>query len=207
MKKKSLILLLLLFILTLPTIAGAEKNKWKSSDYNFSTVRTVIMTDIESNSPDIKNYIAAPFSEKLVETALKQAFAKRQIEMFTATDTVSDNSLLPPFNLTIKPIIHALGKWSERKKAYYETRTVYKKIIVKDRHGRDTIIEVPTDESIYHPARTVWHAVTNLEFIVSSENGEKVYMTFDERERPEEVDTSGMLGRICNDVANDLSHN
>jgi len=109
--------------------------------------------------------------------------------------------------LTINPIVHALGRWSEQQEAYYETRTVYKKITVEDNRGKDTTITVPTNETIYRPARTVWHAVANLEFVVTSAEDKKVYMIVDNRDRAEETDTSCMLGRICNDLADDISLN
>ena len=207
MKKNFSLLLLLLLLLALPNVAGAEKNKWKAEAYNFSGVHKVIVTDIEINTPDIYSYIPTPFAQKMVEMALRQAFEKYQIAMTTTDGLNSENETMQQFPLTIKPTVHALGKWSEQKEAYYETRTVYKKVVVKHRYHKDTIINVPTDETIYHPARTVWHAVANLEFIVSSADGEKVYMSMDDRERVEETDTSGMLGRICNDLAEELSHN
>jgi len=207
MKKIFSTLLILLLLFALPTIVGAEKNKWKSNDFNFSVVHNILIKAVKTNPPHIHGYIAAPFSQKKVEMALRQAFEKRQIKIFTSAEGSNENIALHKNSLTIQPIIHALGKWSEKKEAYYETRTVYKKIIVENKYGKTTIITVPTDETIYHPARTAWHAVANLEFIVSSNKGEKVYMLVDDRERAEETDTSGMLGRICNDLADDLTHN
>jgi hypothetical protein len=127
--------------------------------------------------------------------------------VFTPEDANRGNVPMRSVYLTIKPIVNALGRWSEQKEAYYDTQTVYKRIVVEDNKGRDTTITVPTNETIYHPARTVWHAVVNLEFLVSSADGKKVYMIVDNRDRSEETDTSGMLGRICNDLADDISHN
>ncbi len=194
-------------LFALPTIAGDEKNKWKSNDFDFSVVHNILINDIKTNPPHIYGYITAPFSQKKVEMALRQAFEKRQIKIFTNAEESNENIALHKNFLTIQPIIHALGKWSEQKEAYYETRTVYQKIVIENRRGKDTIITVPTEQTIYHPARTAWHAVANLEFIGSSDKGEKVYMLVDDRERAEETDPSGMLGRICNDLADDLSHN
>ena len=207
MKKTFSILLMLVLFLALPTVAGAEKNKWKAESYNFSGVHKVIVTDIEINAPDIYGYIPVPFAQKIVEMALRQAFEKYQIQMTTTDGLNHENETIQPGPLTVKPTVHALGKWSEQKEAYYETRTVYKKVLVKHRNHKDTIVNVPIDETIYHPARTVWHAVANLEFIVSSADGEKVYMAMDDRDRVEDSDTSGMLSRICNDLAEELSHN
>ena len=205
MKKTFSILLMLVLFLALPTVAGAEKNKWKAESYNFSGVHKVIVTDIEINAPDIYGYIPVPFAQKIVEMALRQAFEKYQIQMTTTDGLNHENETIQPGPLTVKPTVHALGKWSEQKEAYYETRTVYKKITVEDNKGRDTTITVPTNETIYHPARIAWHAVANLEFIVTSPEDKKVYMIVDNRDRVEETDTSGMLGRICNDLAEDIS--
>ena len=134
---------------------------------------------------------------------------KEQYPDINVTQQDIDKGNIPMRNiyLTIKPVVHALGKWSEQKEAYYETRTVYKKITVEDNRGRDTTITVPTNETIYHPARIAWHAIANLEFVITSPDGKKVYMIVDNRDRVEETDTSGMLGRICNDLVDDISRN
>jgi len=39
--------MLLLFI-AMPTLASAEKNKWKTNDYNFSAVHNVIIAETEN---------------------------------------------------------------------------------------------------------------------------------------------------------------
>jgi len=205
MKKIFSTLIMLILLLALPILASAEKNKWKTNDFDFASVHNVIIAETDINPPAIDGYIADPFSQNKIEMSLRQAFEKRKINVFTQEDINKGNVPMRNIYLTIKPIVHALGKWSEQKEAYYETRTVYKKITVEDNKGRDTTITVPTNETIYHPARIAWHAVANLEFVVTSPDDKKVYMIVDNRDRVEETDTSGMLGRICNDLAEDIS--
>jgi len=205
MKKFLSMSILFLLFFVLPINVGAEKSKWKSNDYDFSVVRNVVIVETETNEPNINSYISDAFSQNKVEAALRQAFEKRKIKVFTSADVTSGNGPISNVYLTITTKINSLGKWSEPKEAYYETRTVYKRITVENSNGKTTTITVPSEETIYHPARTVWHAVVNLEFTVSSANGQKVYMVVDNRDRPEETDTSGMLGRICNDLADDIS--
>ena len=122
--------------------------------------------------------VVGKIAQKIVEMALRQAFEKYQIQMTTTDGLNHENETIQPGPLTVKPTVHALGKWSEQKEAYYETRTVYKKITVEDNKGRDTTITVPTNETIYHPARIAWHAVANLEFVVTSPDDKKVYMIY-----------------------------
>ena len=205
MKKIFSTLIMLILLLALPILASAEKNKWKTNDFDFASVHNVIIAETDINPPAIDGYIADPFSQNKIEASLRQALEKRKINVFTQEDIDKGNIPMRNIYLTIKPIVHALGKWSEQKEAYYETRTVYKKITVEDNKGRDTTITVPTNETIYHPARIAWHAVANLEFVVTSPVDKKVYMIVDNRDRVEETDTSGMLGRICNDLAEDIS--
>ena len=205
MKKIFSTLIMLILLLALPILASAEKNKWKTNDYDFAAVHNIIIAEPDINAPSIDGYMADPFSQNKIEMSLRQAFEKRKINVFTQEDINKGNVPMRNIYLTIKPIVHALGKWSEQKEAYYETRTVYKKITVEDNKGRDTTITVPTNETIYHPARIAWHAVANLEFVVTSPDDKKVYMIVDNRDRVEETDTSGMLGRICNDLAEDIS--
>jgi hypothetical protein len=205
MKKLLSVSILFLLFFVLPTTVGAEKSKWKSNDYDFSVVRNVVIVETETNEPNINSYTSDAFSQNKIEAALRQAFEKRKIKVFTSADVTSGNGPISNVYLTITTKINALGKWSEQKEAYYETRTVYKKITVENSNGKTTTITVPSEETIYHPARTAWHAVVNLEFTVSSADGQKVYMVVDNRDRSEDTDTSGMLGRICNDLADDIS--
>lgn len=207
MKKIFSTLLILILLLALPVLTSAEKNKWKTNDYDFTAVHNVIIAKPDITVPYIDGYTADSFSQNKIEIALRQALEKRKINVFTQEDINKGNVPMRNIYLTIKPIVHALGKWSEQKEAYYETRTVYKKITVEDNKGRDTTITIPTNETIYHPARIAWHAIANLEFVVTSPDDKKVYMIVDNRDRVEETDTSGMLGRICNDLADDVSRN
>ena len=78
MKKIFSTLLILILLLALPVLASAEKNKWKTNDYDFASVHNVIIAEPDINVPTIDGYIADPFSQNKIEASLRQALEKRK---------------------------------------------------------------------------------------------------------------------------------
>jgi len=138
MKKIFSTFLIFILLLALPVLAGAEKNKWKTNDYDFASVRNVIIAEPDINVPTIDGYTADPFPQNKIEMSLRQALEKRKINVFTQEDINKGNVPMRNIYLTIKPIVHALGKWSEQKEAYYETRTVYRRLKVEKKKEAST---------------------------------------------------------------------
>jgi hypothetical protein len=77
-----------------------------------------------------------------------------------------------------------------------------------DRHGHSDYIYIPYTEVVHHPAGYYYNAEADLEFdVIDSRTNKTIYTVRDSRGRGGETDTSGMLKRICNDFAEDITKN
>lgn len=199
MKKFITLFLTFVLLLALPTLAGAEKEKFKSGDFDFKKVKSVAIASVGTREYTRATYKADFGMEDKVYTALEGALAKRHLKVASAAKAVRPN-------LKIKVIINALGTYTEHKAAWDETTTVDKKEVGKDENGNDVVVTVPTQETVHHPAEDISHAVAELEMVATDvRTGKDVYRITDSRERSSETDTSGMLHRICTDFAKDIT--
>jgi len=200
MKKLTTLLLTGLLVLAVPLMAGAEKEKYKSDDYNFSKIKNVTITDVSMGTSNIAN-LRTESPASLQDTVLNvttDALRDRHLNVG------STRALNPQVKINI--IINSLGSYLEHKAAYDTTETVDKKEVGKDEHGNDIVVTVPTQETVHHPAEDISHAVANIRFVVTDvRSGKQVYTVTDSRERSGDNDPSGMLHRICKDFAKDIT--
>ena len=187
-------------MLAVPLMAGAEKEKYKSDDYNFSKIKNVTITDVSMGTSNIAN-LRTESPASLQDTVLNvttDALRDRHLNVG------STRALNPQVKINI--IINSLGSYLEHKAAYDTTETVDKKEVGKDEHGNDIVVTVPTQETVHHPAEDISHAVANIRFVVTDvRSGKQVYTVTDSRERSGDNDPSGMLHRICKDFAKDIT--
>jgi len=200
MKKLTTLLLTGLLVLAVPLMAGAEKEKYKSDDYNFSKIKNVTITDVSMGTSNIAN-LRTESPASLQDTVLNvttDALRDRHLNVG------STRALNPQVKINI--IINSLGSYLEHKAAYDTTETVDKKEVGKDEHGNDIVVTVPTQETVHHPAEDISHAVANIRFVVTDvRSGKQVYTVTDSRERSGDNEPSGMLHRICKDFAKDIT--
>jgi hypothetical protein len=202
MKKWTTVLLTALMVLALPLVAGAEKEKFKSDDYNFSRVKNVTISSISMGTSNYANLRTESPStmENMVNDTLRDALESRHLN-------VGSTRALNP-DLKINVVINSLGSYIEHKAAYDTEETVDKKEVGKDENGNDIVVTVPTKETVHHPAEDITHAVAVLRLTATDvRTGKEVYSVTDNRERSSESDPSGMLHRICKDFAKDISKN
>ena len=200
MKKLITLLLTGLLVLAVPFTVGAEKEKYKADDYNFSKIKNVTITDITMGTSNIANLRTdSPASQQdTVLNVVTDALRDRHLNVG------STRALKPQLKINI--IINSLGSYLEHKAAYDTTETVDKKEVGKDENGNDIVVTVPTQETVHHPAEDISHAVANIRFVVTDvRSGTQVYTVTDNRERSSEDDPSGMLHRICKDFAKDIT--
>ena len=198
MKKFFSLLLLTVFFCVLPSLARAEKNKFKDENFNFKQIKTVQITNLSSKTPKLSTYTEDINAAAKVLNTLEIDLQKRHIKT-SATNNA-------PINIQVT--INALGTFIEHVAAYDETKTVDKKTVGKDAAGHDVVVTIPAEEVVHHEAKDITHAIADLTFIVTdNKTGAEIYTLTDSRERSNEDDTSGMLGRICKDFAKDISRN
>lgn len=197
MKKIFTSILTALFLTVLPAMALAERDVNKDENYNFKTVRQAEITDITFPPYSAREYQEDFGAEQKVSAALQTALSSRNIKTLGRTAQVS-----------ISVNVEALGVWKEYIAAYDETTTVDKKTVAKDENGKDVIVTIPTQQIVHHDAKEVPHAVAILSFTVTdNKTGQVIFTSTDSRERADEDDTSGMLGRICKEFAKEISKN
>lgn len=187
-----------LILVVMPTVVSAERDVNKSPDYNFKAVRQTELGEITFNTGyDARNYQEDFGAQTKVEQQLRAALNDKGIKVSARTAPIA-----------IKVSIDALGTYQEYVAPYDETKTVDKKTVGRDEHGRDVIVTIPTEEVVHHEAREVTHAVVILNFtVIDNKTGNIIYTATDSRERSSENDTSGMLKRICKEFAKEISRN
>ncbi len=206
--KKVFCLTICLLVLLLASTASAEKIKFKDKNFNYKNFQTVQLSGMSFLALDRTDFEEDQAADSSLLTSLRSAFSKRNISLMTAED-IKDTETT---TLISKPIIQAkifvMGYdkiWHDAWTEEYYTR---KEIRIKDDHGKETTISVPQKEYIQHPAGYYYTARVDIEFNVKDSRTDKViYTVRDTRSRGGESDTSGMLKRICNDFAEDLTKN
>ncbi len=202
MKKFLTVLATFMFLLTIPGLSSGERSHQKDKNYNFSRVKNATITEVKAQNYSEPTYRADYDLNGRVTSALKDALSSRNMKVGPASPGRGKASV------NIAVMVEGLGVFTVHEDAYDETRTVDKKTVGKDEHGNDIVVTVPTEEVVHHPAKDVPHAVAILNFSVTdSVTGKEIYSGRDSRERNDETDTSGMLGRICREFAKEISKN
>ena len=203
MKKFLTLCATLLLLITIPALSSAEKSHYKEKNYNFSHIKNATITGITAQPYQDSTYRADFDLAGKVTTALQSALQNKGMKVGAPAGILSKGSAV---NIAVH--VEGLGVFTVHEDAYDETRTVDKKTVGKDEHGKDIVVTVPTQEVVHHPAQDVPHAVAILSFkVTDAATGQEVYTLRDSRERNDETDTSGMLGRICRDFAKELHKN
>ena len=203
MKKLLTSLVTFVMLLAIPGFSSAEKSQQKDKSYDFSRIKSATITTIKAQPYSEATYKADFDLAGKVNTALKNALSGRNIKVGGAT-----LGSLAKHSVNIAVSVEGLGVFTVHEDAYDETRTVDKKTVGKDENGKDVVVTIPTEEVVHHPAKDVPHAVAILNFrVTDSVTGKDICSVRDSRERNDETDTSGMLGRICRDFAKTISKN
>jgi hypothetical protein len=207
MKKSLLIITLIMMLLT--SVANAEKIKFKDSQFNYKNFDTVQLTEITILNVDNKDFITDKGSEMKINLLLRQAFNNRQITLKGTEKTTQDanQSMLKPIPM-IAVKVYCLGYDKIFHGPWDEVVTRTSTISHVDRHGHYDYIYIPYTEVVHHPAGYYYNAEADLEFdVIDSRTNKTIYTVRDSRGRGGETDTSGMLKRICNDFAEDITKN
>lgn len=202
MKKILTVVTTLMLLLVLPVLSFGEKSHYKVKNYPFSHIKSVTISSITAQAYSDPTYRADFNLNEKVSQALKEALQNRNFKI-TDVAGMGGNSAV---NIAVH--VEGLGVFTVHEDPYDETRTVNKKTVATDEHGKDVVVYVPTQEVVHHPAADIPHAVAILSFKVTDKlTGKEIFTLRDSRERNDETDTSGMLGRICRDFAKDLTKN
>ena len=206
--KKVLCLTICLLMLLLTSTASAEKIKFKDKNFNYKNFQTVQMGGMNFLAIDRTDFEEDQAADSKLLTSLRTAFSNRNINLVTTEEMKGGEAttlISKPF-IQAKIFIMGFDKiWHE---AWIETVYTTRDLRIKDKDGKETTISIPDKEYVNHPAGYYYTARVDIEFNVKDSRTDKViYTVRDTRSRGGETDTSGMLKRICNDFAEDLTHN
>ncbi|MCH3914230.1 MAG: hypothetical protein LKE29_02880 [Acidaminococcaceae bacterium] len=203
MKKFLALLLGFIFLLALPV--SAEKVKFKDKKYEFGKYTKIQLMGIADVQIDKTDFEFDPGAVSKVRMNLLSAFNKKNVSI---EEKVPEGAITPKLGFDVKIYVFGNDKiWHD---AWVETVNTTKTIYVdEDRNGRkySKSVSIPVTEYVNHPAGYYYTARVDLEFNVKDLRTDKlVYSIRDTRSRGGESDTSGMLGRICGDFVDDITH-
>jgi len=205
MKKIGALLLLLIFVFALPVQAEKIRFKDKDSDFkNYSRIQFMGIATVQIDNTDFEIDTTA---ESKVKMMLLSALNKKNLTVDLENKA---GEVTPKYGFDVKIYVFGNDKiWHE---AWVENVSSYKTIYVDDydKHGHrySKSISIPYTEQRYHPAGYYYTARVDLEINVNDlRNNKLIYSIRDTRARGGETDTAGMLKRICEDFADDITRN
>ena len=206
MKKWTLVLTLILMFIT--SVAGAEKIKFKDTQFNYKNFSVAQLSSITFLNVDNSGFVTDKGGETKITLLLRQALSKHNIILNEASQikqTAEESSLRSVPLIAVK--VYCLGYDKIYHGPWDETVTRTQSVEVY-RNGRSTWVYFPYTEIVHHPAGYYYNAEADLQFdVTDSRTGKTIYTVRDSRGRGGESDTSGMLKRICNDFVDDITQN
>jgi len=195
---KRIFVLALVLLMAFAGTVSATKSKFKDPSFNSKTVVRFNLAEANHIGRE-KEYHSAEARDAVqrVVNALKSAMAKHQKTLLESQDT----SIPAKYNLYLT--VNGLGSYQKWHEPWDETVTENKKVVGKDKNGKDVIVTVPVKRIVHHPGYYYTVSYAEIELTVKDrDTGKTVYNCIDERSR--EGDYTGMVKRICADFANDL---
>lgn len=185
-------IMFLLFILTLPQNVSAEKTDWKDNNFNFETVQTVAIKNIDFGPAPSQQILR----KTLLDNLSKGATKLRKIKI------VDENS---PADVIIQTKIKTWHNsfYIVPERTTWEKRTFYRTIRRSDgtqyEESYDTVVPVT-----YPPYRVdVSDLVVNFE-VYDAKTGKMVFGREDDRSRNDLEAQKNMFGRMCNSFFSDF---
>lgn len=197
---------ILLCLLLLPTLpASAEKTDWFDKDYDFHTIRKVLVYDAVLTDK-------AEFESDLLEQTLQEDYLKNAMRPKYQVIRPDKSALLSPDNpqLAADAYIRCeLLKWHDDsyvKPAYtsWETRQVRRTKRMPDGRKVDETYDITVP--VHHPEKTVYTSTVRLKFEVFDAKTGKRIMARDELRLRDDSHhgQKGIFGRICKSFFDDL---
>lgn len=204
-----------LVLLPLSTVS-AENSVWKDPSFNFGNVRYLKLGVIDFYEYTQPKYIEDSGASSKLEITLRQAASKKGITILTEQDlaypapnaTPNTASIDDAFKNTA-PYLNvkcfSYGHYKTWREPWLETRTEYREERYKDSYGRWQTRTYPETIYVNHPGYYEDTAVADMEFIVTDPQTGRVVLTYrDTRDRVGN-DAAGMVGRICDEFAKNLT--
>jgi hypothetical protein len=203
---KKIFVLVLVFMTLVMGTAFAEKDKYKNDDYDFKSVKTMLIASATGPSATAsENYYPAAAPTDKVTTLVREDLEKRGVSLISGYAGISQRkNKTAPVCLAIT--VYKMGYDKSWKAPWDETVTENEKKVAKDENGNDVIVTEPVQKVVHHNGEWQYHCYADVGFKVTDKNNKVIYSVRDTRDRDGQ-DYDGMLGRICKDFSKDVTKN
>jgi len=171
-KMRKLLLLLLVFLMALSGTAGATKSKFKDPSFDTRNVTRFNLAEAVhiGQAKQYHSEEAADAAQRAVN-ALRAALAKLQKTVITD----GDSSVPAKYDLHL--VVHGLGSYQQWHEPWDEKVTENKKVVGKDKHGKDVVVTVPVERIVHHPGYYSTVSYAEIELTVKDRETGKTFVT------------------------------
>ena len=197
MKKLVLLLVTLVMTLAMSAVALAAPSFYANSNFDLSGLDTVKVAEIVNNIPKGAAISALP-EEKLL-SALYKGASKSKINVLDVRH--NDVAMTLKYSPTrvkaayLQVVISDMSTTQRYVPGYWERRTDYEDRVWYDKYGHKHTDRVPYTRDIWIPES--WHTDVHIDLLYNlyDENGTVLANSSDKRDRTDEDNPNGMLGR------------
>ena len=206
--KKLFTVLMCLSLMVFATTGFAEQIKYKEKGYDFDNVKAVYLNELVIEDVMEDNFTEDATAASKVKLALRVALAKEGLTLHEAEPTTEESGLTRRNKEAVQMnvTIHAFGNIEKWREPWTEHRNRTKDVTYQDADGKTSVLKVPYVETIEHDGHYEYVSQVDLEVnVVNARTDKLLYSLRDNRYRAGKNNTAGMLQRICNEVADDIS--
>ena len=183
--------------LAMNAIAWASPSFYANPNFDLGSLDTVKVAEIVNNIPS--NYTATALPEEKLLSALYKGAAKSKINIID----VRENDVEMPLKYSstrvkaayLQVVISDMSTTERYVPGYWDRRTEYEDRVWYDRDGRKHTERVPYTRDVWIPES--WHIDVHIDLLYNlyDENGTVLANSTDQRDRNDEDNPNGMLGR------------
>jgi hypothetical protein len=221
------VFIIVLFLFAMP-IVSAEKTDWSDTDYNFKTIRTALIYDIDLSQADLSNdIITRNLTDEYMKKAVKPAYTvlsseqlnrKISLEQSIDLDTLKKTDPEKAAMLFTENLSHFVDIYIETHLLSYKigsyivpAHTTWENQTATDHYtdsdGRTRDITHTYTIPVYVPDATVTTAIVRLRFdVINAKTNKVIFSREEERVRDNSDDPYGVFSRMTDSFFSDLKN-